>query len=116
MCSITFNDAVDIGYFNNQVNAATGGNVDAVRATIAFAVFLFLSYGTIAVLLWYWGDLLALKGENGNVGGMGSVDSLQGGFNENDYAAGAQPIPGQEAINPGARAGLEEGRFQAESL
>lgn len=117
MASITFNDAVDIGYFNNQVNAATGGNVDAVRATIAFAVFLFLTYGTLVVLLWKWGDLLALKGGDGGGRGMGDVDSLQGGFNENDFAPGAQPIPGQEAIAPGqVEVGGDSAGFQAESL
>ena len=116
MASITLNDAIDIGYFNNQMNTALGGNVDAVRATIAFAVFLFLTYSTLVVLLWLWGDLLALKGGNGSHGGLGGVDSLQGGFSENDFAPGAQPIPGQEEIAPGQAVANNSTGFQAESL
>ena len=115
MASISFNNAVDIGYFNSQVNAAVGGNVDAVRSTIAFAIFLFLTYSVVVALLWQWGDLLALNGSGAN--GMGSVDSLQNRFDTDDFGPNAGSIrdPDASANNDNSNHGGVSS-FQAESL
>ena len=44
MTMFSFNEAVDAGSFNRNFYQLLGVNLPAVRATIAFAVFLFLGY------------------------------------------------------------------------
>ena len=58
MTMFSFNEAVDAGSFNRNFYQLLGVNLPAVRATIAFAVFLFLGYLVALFMLYNWKEEL----------------------------------------------------------
>ena len=60
----SFNDAVDAGSFNRNFYQLLGVNLPAVRATIAFAVFLFLGYLVALFMLYNWKEELEWNGSS----------------------------------------------------
>ena len=77
----SLNTAIDVGAYNSPEVSL---NVYPVRATIAFAVFLFLFYSLMLLFFYCWGTLLRLDGGSGNNEGLSDYDQM-GLFREDDH-------------------------------